>query len=340
MAMADQLSDNIAALSAQANAQQAQANALHVEASTLVGKVGELNAQIGALQTKINLNQAKSAKLSQQIVEAKAVLVTKKAVLDESVRAIYVGQQQTPIELLASSDNFSDYYNKAQSLDIIKTRIQDSVDEIQKLKVQAELEQATVTKLLSEQSDMQQSIALQRQQVQDLLTTTQNNEANYQAQVRTSNSQAATLRAQQAAILAAQFRGGRLGGGGSCGGGYPGRWCQQDKDSLPDDWGMYNRECVSYTAFRVANSGRYMPYWGGRGNANQWPSNARSAGIAVDSRPRPGDVAISTAGPYGHAMYVEGVSGGSITVSQYNFANDGNYSTMTISASGLYFLHF
>jgi surface antigen len=104
---------------------------------------------------------------------------------------------------------------------------------------------------------------------------------------------------------------------------------------------MYNRECVSYTAFKVWQSGRYMPYWGGRGNANRWPTNARNAGIPVDGEPRVGDVAISLSGYYGHAMYVERVNGdGTIKVSQYNYGIRGEYSEMTISKSGLYFIHF
>jgi surface antigen len=104
---------------------------------------------------------------------------------------------------------------------------------------------------------------------------------------------------------------------------------------------MYNRECVSYTAFRVAASGRYMPFWGGVGNANQWDDNARAIGIPVDSNPRAGDVAIKNSMPYGHAMYVESVNGnGTINISQYNAALDGRYSTNTISPSGLVFIHF
>lgn len=81
-----------------------------------------------------------------------------------------------------------------------------------------------------------------------------------------------------------------------------------------------------------------MPY--GLGNANQWPGGAAARGIAVDGNPRVGDVAILMSGPYGHAMYVESVSGGNITVSQYNYGLDGRYSTMTIPASGLRFIHF
>ena len=84
-----------------------------------------------------------------------------------------------------------------------------------------------------------------------------------------------------------------------------------------------------------------MPYWGGRGNANQWVDDAQSAGIPVDHSPRAGDVAISLAGAFGHAMYVESVnSNGTINISQYNVNLDGRYSTNTISVGSLYFIHF
>ena len=113
-------------------------------------------------------------------------------------------------------------------------------------------------------------------------------------------------------------------------------------DSMVDNWGMYNRECVSYTAWKVYQSGRRMPYWGGVGNANQWDDNARRAGIPVDSTPKAGDVAIKHIGYYGHAMYVESVNAdGTINISQYNASYDGRYSTAShVSPAGMVFIHF
>mgnify|MGYP001048787499 CR=1 FL=1 len=112
-------------------------------------------------------------------------------------------------------------------------------------------------------------------------------------------------------------------------------------NDLPDPWGMFQRQCVSYTAWKVAQSGRHMPYWGGVGNANQWDDNARAAGIPVDTNPRVGDVAVMHIGPYGHVMYVEAVNpDGTIRISEYNYDLQGNYSERTISPAGLVFIHF
>ncbi|GAC1369691.1 MAG: hypothetical protein NVSMB39_1750 [Candidatus Saccharimonadales bacterium] len=121
-------------------------------------------------------------------------------------------------------------------------------------------------------------------------------------------------------------------------GGYPALLCNSARDSLVDPWGMYNRECVSYAAYKVSLR-RVMPNWGGHGNAFQWPANARAAGIPVDNRPKAGDVAILTTG-FGHAMYVEAVNGSYITVSQFNYDDTSEFSRLAVPSAGLEFIHF
>jgi surface antigen len=127
--------------------------------------------------------------------------------------------------------------------------------------------------------------------------------------------------------------------GPACGGGYPDKWCKRPLDTVVDQWGMYNRECVSYTAYRVALSGRSMSY--GFGDANKWPDAARAHGIAVDTTPRAGDVAILSGGEHGHSMYIERVNpDGTIMVSQYNKNKTGTYSQENVATTGLVFVHF
>ena len=148
--------------------------------------------------------------------------------------------------------------------------------------------------------------------------------------------------AQQAAENAKKFRGSQIIAGSNGRDTYPNKWRNIPQDSVVDSWGMYNRECVSYTAWKVYESGRYMPYWGGIGNANQWDDNARRMGIPVDGNPRPGDVAVAHWGYYGHVMYVESVNpNGTINISQYNYDFNGTYSEVyNFPTSGLVFIHF
>ncbi|PID31093.1 hypothetical protein CSA80_03090 [Candidatus Saccharibacteria bacterium] len=123
-------------------------------------------------------------------------------------------------------------------------------------------------------------------------------------------------------------------------GGYPAAWNNARQDSLVDSWGMYNRECVSYAAWKVHQTYGNMPYWGGVGNANQWPRNARRAGIPTGRTPAVHSVAISLNGYYGHAMWVEKVKGDMIYVSQYNWDLRGHYSEMWVNSRNLIFIYF
>jgi surface antigen len=338
-ALADSFDDQITALRQQSAAQQDQAARLHAQANDYQSKVAELNAQINGLQIQINLTQAQANKVSAQIAENKAKLEEQKQVLGANLKTMYFDSSVSPIEMLASNNNFSDFLDQQQYQDKIKTAIQDAMAQIQAIQKSLEDDQLKLSTLLNNQHTQQQQMAATRAEMSQLAAIAAQNAAAADQSVRDSNSQISKLRAQQAAELAAKF-GNRVIPGGTCGGGYPAKWCNASQDTVIDNWGMYNRECVSYTAFKVWSSGRNMPYWGGRGNANQWPSSARADGIPVDGNPHEGDVAISLAGPYGHAMYVEAVNGNTILVSQYNFANNGEYSTMSISASGLYFIHF
>lgn len=340
-ALADSFDDQINQLKSEAADQSAQAAQFHAQANNYKARVNELNAQISALRAQIQENQLKSQRLSGQIDDAKAKLAQQKTVLGDIVKTMYFDSGVSPLEMLASSSNISDFLDQEQYRESVKARIQTTMAEITALQKSLEDQQAQLQKLIADQQGQQQQLAASQAEVNQLLATAAQNAAAADASVMAKNSQIASLKAQQQAALAAKYGNSGLTGGGSCGGGYPGKWCNLPQDSVVDNWGMFNRECVSYTAFKVAVSGRYMPYWGGAGNANQWPSNARASGIPVDGNPRMGDVAISLIGPYGHAMYVEAVlPGNRVHVSQYNYGTPGTYSEMTISASGLYFIHF
>ena len=198
-------------------------------------------------------------------------------------------------------------------------------------------------KLLADQQHMQVQLASQRTENSRLLGLNEGQRNQIEKQIGQNNQNIAKLREEQARENASFFSGG-VPAGIPGGGGYPGKWAQAPMDSIIDSWGMYNRECVSYTAWKVWSTGRYMPYWGGIGNAKQWDDNARAAGIPVSSTPKTGSVAISNAGIYGHSMYVEEAYGdGSIRVSDYNQQWDGNYRTYVIGsakASGFEYIYF
>jgi peptidoglycan DL-endopeptidase CwlO len=337
---ADQFDDQINALNAQNASTKGILNGLENQAGSYQAAIGQLQTQIDAVQSQISDNQAQQAQLQQQIADDQQQIDLKKQQLSATIKSLYIDGQTTTIEELATSKNLSDYVDKEEYRTTVQNQLNAKIKEIGDLQTQLQGKKTQVDQLLASEKTQNAQLGNDQGQQDQLLSYNQGQQDAYNQQINANSSQIAKLRQAQIAANA-RFSGGAPGSGPACGGGYPARWCEIPQDSVIDSWGMYNRECVSYTAFRVAASGRNMPYWGGSGNANQWPGDAQAAGIPVDSNPTAGSVAISMRGAFGHAMYVESVNGnGTINISQYNVNLDGRYSTNTISPSGLDFIHF
>jgi surface antigen len=337
---ADQYDEKIKALQAQNNSTQSLVNSLVAQASSYHDAINKLQGQISHLQAALNANMAEQASLQARIEKIKAKVDQEKEYLGEDIRTMYIDGQLSTIEELASSKNLSDYVDREEYRTSVQNKIDSMIKEIAALQVQLQKQKSQLDVLIKSEQQQNDQLSAARNEQQKLLAYNEGQQAAYNNQIAANSGKIAELRREQIAANA-RFIGGAAGSGPTCGGGYPAKWCAIPQDSVIDNWGMYNRECVSYTAFRVAASGRYMPYWGGVGNATQWDDNARAAGIPTDYSPRAGDVAISNAGAYGHAMYVESVnSNGTINISQYNAGLDGRFSTNTISPAGLVFIHF
>jgi surface antigen/peptidoglycan hydrolase CwlO-like protein len=325
-----------------------QKQVLSVEANSLQDAIGILQTQIDGLQAQINDSNAQIDLTVQQIADAEAELAKQKDLLAENIKEMYLEGQITTLEMLATSKDLSEFVDKQQYRDTIQSKIKDTLDKVTALKLELKGQKDRLEAQKTDQVARQTELDSQRAEQAHLLGLNQSQRNELDSQIKANNAQIAELRRQQA-IENARLFGTTPGSGAACGGGYPGsangpwgKWgCNYALDNNIDNWGMYNRECVSYAAFKVAASGRYMPYWGGRGNANKWDDNARAAGIPVDNSPRAGDVAISNAGYYGHAMYVEHVyDDGRILISQYNGDWTGKYSEAVINRGSLVFIHF
>lgn len=340
--IADQYTDQINALQAQNDQKQAQAGILSVEASSLSDAISKLQAQIDAAQARINQLSADIDSLKKQIKEAEIELAKQKALLSQSIKAMYVSGDISTVEMLMSSKDLSDFFDKQQYQESVREKIKTTLDKVTQLKLDLATKKEMVEKSLAEQKTLQNQLAGQKAEKNRVLTLNQDQQNQLQSEISQNNDKVKELRRQQAIENAKHFRGVQVVAGSNGRDTYPNAWRNSGKDTMLDNWGMYNRECVSYTAWKVYESNRFMPYWGGVGNANQWDDNARAAGIAVDTNPRAGDVAIAHWGYYGHAMYVESVNGdGTINISQYNWDYNGTYSeAYNFPASGLVFIHF
>lgn len=340
---ASHLNGQINQLQQQNQQSDASQNVLENEAASLSAKIATLQAEIAGLESQIRDNQTKNDEIQKQIAAAEEELAKQKKLLGENIKQMYLEGDISTIEMLASSKDLSEFMDRQAYRSAIQDKIKTSLDRVTTLKLELKTQKEKLDKLIADQQHMQSQLDSQRAENNRLLSLNQDQQAAIEGQIKQNNSKIVELRRQQASENARIFSGG-VPQGVPGGGGYPGKWAFAPMDSIIDSWGMYNRECVSYTAWKVWSTGRYMPYWGGRGNAKQWDDNARAEGIPVDGNPRAGDVAISNAGIYGHTMYVEEVYGdGSIRVSDYNQQWDGLYRMYTISAAkadSFVYIHF
>ncbi len=334
----------INAAQAQAAEYSSQASHFRMQASTLQGELDRLTAEKNAIQAQIDESQSKLARLQAQIEETKRKIAENKDALGQTIADMYIDDKISPLEMLASSKNIGEYVDKQEYRASIRDELTSVIDTINTLKKQLEAQKTAVENELKNQEAQRTQLAAKEAEQQKLVDETRGQESAYQALASSKNSEVTALRNAQAeenrraaaAAMRTSIPAGIPGGGG-----YPGMWANAPIDAYVDPWGLYTRECVSYTAWKVWSTGRFVPHFGGRGNANEWPGTTSRYGISNGSTPVAGSVAIMYIGYYGHAMYVEAVNGdGTIIVSDYNLEWDGLYRYYKRSAAGLTYIYF
>lgn len=131
--------------------------------------------------------------------------------------------------------------------------------------------------------------------------------------------------------------------------------CQSNGNGcVTDPWSFYKRECTSYAAHMINQSGVPMVngmsgpngQTGWFGNAGNWDDNASNIGYTVDSNPTIGSIAVwdpnaCSGCTVGHVAYVREVhTDGSVFISEYNWnGGDGNYSERD-SQRASHYIHF
>lgn len=363
---ADRYDDQLRGLQAQANQFQSIANDYRAKADTLQNKLDQINAQKGAIESQIAISQAKNQQLTADITANEKKIQDTQAALGKTLASLYVDDKVSPLEMLAGSNNISDYVDKQEYRSSVRDQLKSSIDTIKKLKKQLEDDKKALEKVLADLDVQNKQLAAVQAEQQRLVDLTRGEEAAYQQLVANTQSQMQSVQAQQQAYYASLLakNGGSAGVVGSfqysgwsgnlgaCGGGYgyspaQGRdYCRFGHDAIVDEWNLYNRECVSYVAWALKyRFGKRVAAWHGDGNAMDWPYSApKWSGAYRVSSPEPGDVVVLPASggfaPIGHVMIVESASGDSMRVSQYNFYGTGQYSTMTVKNSGVILLRF
>lgn len=110
---------------------------------------------------------------------------------------------------------------------------------------------------------------------------------------------------------------------------YPEPYRSSGKDTRIDPSTCYNRECVSYCAWKICEATGSWPKRTGDMNAKNWIYRLPSWGYKKVSAPKAGGlyVGVLTSGKYGHVVWFEYGN----TISEYNYGSAGNYGVRNIN---------
>ena len=316
------------------------ANNASKQADTLDGEIARLNEEIKMYQARIMANHAKAEDLNNKIEENTKKLEVQKDALADLIISMYVEGDTDELTLLASSNSLSDYAERQTRLDSTKDQIGTSTQIVETLKNDLEAQKKEVDRVIADQELQQKAIESTKRREEELVATYRANASAYAAE------SAAAKKVKEAEIAEAIRKNNSIGAIGDGRNTYPERGnCPQNNLGY-SFYGGYVCQCVSYTGWKVYE--RYGIRISAWGNANQWHNTARRLGYRVDHTPEAGSVAISTSGPWGHAMWVEAVNGdGTINLSEYNNsysskshrAGDFGYRT-NVTTAGMWFIHF
>jgi surface antigen len=345
-ASADQYDDKIAALQADMSRYQAQADALDAQATTLANALAQITNEKNALQSQVDLSQAQYDQLVLKIADTEKQIKDNQDALGTTIASLYVDDNVSPIEMLASSKDIGDFLNKQEYRNSIKKELTSTITRVQDLKAQLSDQKTQVEKVLNDQKSARDSLAAKEAEQANLVAQTRNDEASYQNLIKDSAAQIASAKAAQAALRA---RTNSTGGYSLVDAGSLGAYGWNDSNcpmvgylstggvdgSGSDGRGYGCRQCASYVAWKIAKETGIYYRWGNGGN---FASAAIANGYKnLGHSPQPGSIAVMWGNP-GHVAWVEGVSpdGSHVTVSQYNYnygAGWGMYSEMVLSTS-------
>jgi len=374
LALADRFDDQIRDLNSQNSQSYSALQDLEERAAGYQQVIDGLQAQIQSIQQQIDANVAEQARLQTEIVDTQVRLDEQKKFLGDSVKSMYVNDNLTTVEMLATSKNLSDFVDSETYRSAVQAKIQATLKQITALQNKLKDQKAKVDTLIAEQKQQRSDLDQSRAEQAHLLALNQDQQNSYNKQIKDNKDKINDLRRQQV-IENQRLFGGSTNGGTAWGGNYP--WgdatalsvstydygyascpstapnCKARvyvKDGVVygqyDAWNYYFRNCTSYVAFKLAADGKVGLY--GLGNATNWPDVARARGVpvTVGYGAKKGDAAVIR-GYYGHVMYVEDVlSDGRVVVSDYNRYGDGLYrgpdngASNVLSQSSLTFVHF
>lgn len=181
---------------------QAQKKNLASEVAGFDNQIGKVQSQIANTDASIRSLNSSIITTEKEIVRAEADLKKDRDYLSENMRIFYEEGQTSTIELIARSNNFSEFVDRSEYLQVMQLKIKDSADKVVTLmndlnskKVALEANKKKSEELKVAQLAQRSELNEQRGAKDYLLDITKGNEAEYQALKKKLQSQYNALQA-------------------------------------------------------------------------------------------------------------------------------------------------
>jgi septal ring factor EnvC (AmiA/AmiB activator) len=174
----------------QLSAVKGQKASLQRELTAFDIRINSIQLQINAAQYQINILDKQISQTSQKITKAETDLKQQQELMSEYLKTMYIEGQVSTIELIAKSENFSDFVNQSEYMSTMQENVQDTANKIVELKSQLieekkqqEIKKSKAEQLKSQQVAQRSEIESQRSGRQYVFDQTKGSESNYKTYI-------------------------------------------------------------------------------------------------------------------------------------------------------------
>lgn len=159
--------------------------------------IKKLEEEIAEKQRSIEVSKKRQADLEKQILQAENELKSQKELLAKNIRAMYVEGDISTLEMLASSNDLSEFVDKQQYRNSVKNKIIDTVARVNDLKHQLKGQKEQVEVEIKEQNNSRIALAESKNEQTNLLAMNQDQQSEFNAQTKANEAKIAEFKKKQ-----------------------------------------------------------------------------------------------------------------------------------------------
>lgn len=189
--MIQELEKKVAELREAIKGKQSTQNTLKKQITSMEAEINRLQLEIRLTQTKINETGLQINKLTSQIVELEEKINNHREYLSNAIRIINEYDKEDVFEILLKNNSLSDFLDQVEYMENLQNEIQVSLEEIKILKGEANNEKQKQEEYKNSLQSLNEDLTsknlvlnFQKDDKEDLLSSTRNQEKIYQAQLK------------------------------------------------------------------------------------------------------------------------------------------------------------